>query len=125
VFLLGVWFAINASAWASVVPQIVTDGELPSASVLNGVQLVRNIILRTAIFSSFVVVVPALTPVLLLKEAGQRLLRGIDIVSDPSRATTGTHLAGCERNGKKGFGSLSSLLENHTALAFIDRQTKL
>jgi MFS family permease len=139
VFLLGIGFAINAPAWASVVPQIVTDGELPSASALNGVQLnisgilgpalagvllikvgapvvfglnaigfllasaavptlqktglslgqalrmfacstsdafryagqtrnVRNIILRSAIFSSFVVVVPALTPVLLLKE---------------------------------------------------------
>jgi MFS family permease len=139
VFLLGIGFAINAPAWASVVPQIVTDGELPSASALNGVQLnisgilgpalagvllikvgapvvfglnaigfllasaavptlqktglslgqalrmfacstsdafryagrtrnVRNIILRSAIFSSFVVVVPALMPVLLLKE---------------------------------------------------------
>lgn len=139
VFLLGVGFAINAPAWASVVPQIVTDGELPSASALTGVQLnisgilgpalagvllikvgapvvfglnavgfllastavptlqktglglgqawrtfgcsisdafcyigqtrsVRNIILRNAIFSSFVVVIPALTPVLLLKE---------------------------------------------------------
>jgi MFS family permease len=39
VFLLGVGFAINAPAWASVVPQIVTDGELPAASALNGVQL--------------------------------------------------------------------------------------
>jgi hypothetical protein len=39
VFLLGVGFAINAPAWASVVPQIVTDGELPSASALTGVQL--------------------------------------------------------------------------------------
>jgi MFS family permease len=139
VFLLGAGFAINAPAWASIVPQIVTDGELPSASALNGVQLnisgilgpalagvllikvgalvvfglnavgfllastavptlqktglglcqawrtfacsifdafryisqtrsVRNTIRRRAIFSSFVVVVPALTPVLLLKE---------------------------------------------------------
>jgi MFS family permease len=139
VFLLGVGFAINAPAWISIVPQIVTDGELPSASVLSGMQLnvsgilgpalagillakvgapvvfglnaagfllvstavpplqktglgvghvlrtfvssisdafghigqsqnVRNIIIRNAIFSSFVVVIPALTPVLLLKE---------------------------------------------------------
>jgi hypothetical protein len=134
-----VGFAINAPAWTSIVPQIVTDGELPSASVLSGMQLnvsgilgpalagillakvgapvvfglnaagfllvstavpplqktglgvghvlrtfvssisdafghigqsqnVRNIIIRNAIFSSFVVVIPALTPVLLLKE---------------------------------------------------------
>jgi MFS family permease len=139
VFLLGAGFAINAPAWASAVPQIVTDSELPSASALNGMQLnisgilgpalagvllskvgapvvfglnavgfllvstaipklpktsvgmgqvlrtflrsisgafryvgqtsdLRNILLLSAIFSSFVVVVPALTPVLLLKE---------------------------------------------------------
>jgi MFS family permease len=39
VFLLGTGFAINAPTWASVVPQIVTDAELPSASTLNGIQL--------------------------------------------------------------------------------------
>ncbi|HEX3446526.1 MAG TPA: MFS transporter, partial [Chthoniobacterales bacterium] len=39
VFLLGAGFAVNAPAWASVVPQIVSDGELPSASALNGVQM--------------------------------------------------------------------------------------
>jgi MFS family permease len=139
VFFLGIGFAINAPAWASLVPQVVTDEELPSASTLSGVQLnisgilgpalagilltrvgapvvfalnslgfllvfvtiptlqktgsdlsqtlpsfaysilstfryvgqsenVRNILLRHAIFSFFVVVVPALAPVLLLKE---------------------------------------------------------
>jgi MFS family permease len=139
VFLLGVGFAINAPAWVSLIPQIVTDEELPSATTLAGVQLnissilgpalagvllakvaapvvfglnaigfllvfaaipslqktgsglsqtltsfarsisstfgyvgqtqnIRRILLRNAIFSSFVVVVPALTPVLLLKE---------------------------------------------------------
>jgi MFS family permease len=138
VFLLGMGFAINAPAWASLVPQVVTDEELPSASTLSGVQLnisgilgpalagilltrvgapvvfalnslgflfvfatipplqktgsglsqtlasfahsisstfyagqtenVRSILLRNAIFSFFVVVVPALAPVLLLKE---------------------------------------------------------
>src|SRR5260370_20258734 len=139
VFLLGMGFAINAPAWASLVPQVVTDEELPSASTLSGVQLnisgilgpalagllltrvcapvvfalnslgfllvfatiptlkktgsdlsqtldsfahsilsafrysgqagkVLNILLRNAIFSFFVVVVPALAPVLLLKE---------------------------------------------------------
>jgi MFS family permease len=34
VFLLGMGFAINAPAWASLVPQVVTDEELPSASTL-------------------------------------------------------------------------------------------
>ena len=139
VFLIGVGFAINAPAWASLIAHVVTDEELPSASTLTGVQLnisgvlgpavagvlltrvgapvvfglnaagfllvfaaiptlqktgaglgqtlanfthsisstfryvgqtqnVRNILLRSAIFSAFVVVVPALAPVLLLKE---------------------------------------------------------
>ena len=139
VFVLGVGFGINAPAWASLVPQVVTDEELPSASILSGVQLnisgilgpalagillgrvgpplvfslsaagfllvfaavpalpktglglsrtltnfarsisnavyyvgqtenVRKILLQNAIFSSLVVVVPALMPVLLLKE---------------------------------------------------------
>jgi MFS family permease len=139
VFLLGVGFAVNAPAWASIVPQIVADAELPSASALNGIQLnlsgilgpalagillanvgapivfsinavgfllvstavpalpkpglalgqalktfggsvsdafryigqnrrIRDIIIRSAIFSCFIVVIPALTPVLLLKE---------------------------------------------------------
>jgi MFS family permease len=139
VFLLGVGFAINAPAWTSLVPQVVTDKELPSALTLSGVQMnissilgpalaglvlakigapfvfglnatgfllvftaipsmpkagsglrqtftgfahaisgavryvaqdrdVRNILIRNAVFSSFVVVIPALTPVLLLKE---------------------------------------------------------
>ena len=39
VFLLGVGFAINAPASASLVPQIVTDQELPSALTLAGLQL--------------------------------------------------------------------------------------
>jgi MFS family permease len=139
VFLLGTGFAINAPAWASLVPQVVTDEELPSASALSGVQLniagilgpalaglllakvgapfvfglnaagfllvctaipvlpktglglsqtltsfassiadtfryvgqtqnLRNILIRNAIFSSLIVVVPALMPVLLPRE---------------------------------------------------------
>jgi len=139
VFLLGLGFAINAPAWASLVPQVVTDEELPSASALSGVQLnisgilgpavagvllakvsapfvfglnaagfllvltaipvlpktdlglsqsltsfassisntlryvgqtqkVGKILLQNTMFSAFVVVVPALVPVLLLKE---------------------------------------------------------
>ena len=39
VFLLGVGFAFNAPAWISIVSQVVSDGELPSAATLNGLQL--------------------------------------------------------------------------------------
>lgn len=39
VFLVGVGFAFNAPAWASIVPQIVSDAELPSATTLGGLQL--------------------------------------------------------------------------------------
>src|SRR5260221_11653219 len=39
VFLLAVGFSINAPAWASLISQIVTDKELPSASTLNGMQV--------------------------------------------------------------------------------------
>jgi MFS family permease len=38
VFLIGVGFAINAPAWTSIVPQIVSNAELPSASTLSGLQ---------------------------------------------------------------------------------------
>ena len=141
VFVLGLGFAVNAPVWASLVPPLVTDEELPSALTLGGVQLnitgilgpalagillakleapfvfalnaagfllvfmaiptlprsscdlsrtlttfvrsiaisvryvgqtknVRNILFRNAIFSSLVVVIPALMPVVLLKELG-------------------------------------------------------
>jgi MFS family permease len=49
VFLIGVGFAINAPAWASFVPQVVTDEELPSASTLTGVQLNISGILGPAV----------------------------------------------------------------------------
>ena len=39
VFVLGLGFAVNAPVWASLVPQLVTDDELPSALTLGGVQL--------------------------------------------------------------------------------------
>src|SRR5580704_14264759 len=39
VFLLGVGFACNAPAWASVIPDVVTKEELPSAVTLGGVQM--------------------------------------------------------------------------------------
>jgi MFS family permease len=141
VFVLGLGFAVSAPVWASLVPQLVTDEELPSALTLGGVQMnitgilgpalagillskleapfvfalnaagfllvfmaipalprsscdlgrtltsfvrsiaisvryvgqtknVRNILFRNAIFSSLVVVIPALMPVVLLKELG-------------------------------------------------------
>jgi MFS family permease len=39
VFMVGVGFAFNAPAWTSIVPQVVSDGELPSAATLSGLQL--------------------------------------------------------------------------------------
>ncbi|MGA7904668.1 MAG: MFS transporter [Terrimicrobiaceae bacterium] len=38
VFAIGVGFAINAPAWASIVRQVVSDGELPSAAALGSLQ---------------------------------------------------------------------------------------
>jgi Na+/melibiose symporter-like transporter len=38
VFFIGVGFAINAPAWASIVPQVVSDAELPSAATLGSLQ---------------------------------------------------------------------------------------
>src|SRR5689334_21829277 len=39
IFLIGVGFAFNAPAWTAIVPEIVTDEELPSAATLSGLQL--------------------------------------------------------------------------------------
>ena len=39
VFFIGVGFAFNAPVWTSIVPQIVSDAELPSAVILGGLQL--------------------------------------------------------------------------------------
>jgi MFS family permease len=39
VFVIGVGFAFNAPAWTSMVLQIVSDAELPSAATLSGLQL--------------------------------------------------------------------------------------
>jgi MFS family permease len=36
VFLIGIGFASNAPAWISIVPQIVSDAELPAAVTLSG-----------------------------------------------------------------------------------------
>ena len=38
VFLIGVGFAFNAPAWTSIVPQVVSEVELPSAATLSGLQ---------------------------------------------------------------------------------------
>jgi predicted MFS family arabinose efflux permease len=38
VFAIGVGFAVNAPAWASIVRQVVSDGELPSAATLGSLQ---------------------------------------------------------------------------------------
>jgi predicted MFS family arabinose efflux permease len=38
VFFIGVGFAFNAPAWSSIVPQVVSDAELPSAVLLGGLQ---------------------------------------------------------------------------------------
>jgi len=39
VFLLGIGFACNAPAWTSVIPDVVTKEEMPSAVTLGGVQM--------------------------------------------------------------------------------------
>src|ERR1700740_1770791 len=39
IFLTGVGFAFNAPAWPAIVPEIVTNQELPSASTLSGLAL--------------------------------------------------------------------------------------
>jgi MFS family permease len=49
VFLLGVGFACNAPAWTSVIPDVVTREELPSAVTLGGVQMNLSGILGPAL----------------------------------------------------------------------------
>ena len=39
VFLIGIGFAFHAPAWSAIVPDLVTDEELPSAATLGGLQL--------------------------------------------------------------------------------------
>lgn len=39
VFIIGIGFALNAPAWTSVVRQVVSDAELPSAATLGSLQL--------------------------------------------------------------------------------------
>jgi MFS family permease len=44
IFLIGTGFAFNAPAFSAAVPEIVSDEELPSASVLSGLQLNISVI---------------------------------------------------------------------------------
>ena len=39
VFLIGVGFAFSAPAWTAIVPEVVSNEELPSAAILSGLQL--------------------------------------------------------------------------------------
>src|SRR5882762_9768773 len=39
VFLIGIGFAFHAPAWSAIVPDVVTDEELPPAATLGGLQL--------------------------------------------------------------------------------------
>jgi MFS family permease len=39
IFLTGIGFAFNAPAWTAIVPELVSDEELPSAATLGGLQL--------------------------------------------------------------------------------------
>src|SRR5271166_1123092 len=39
VFLIGIGFAFNAPAWTAILPEVVSDEELPSAATLGGLQM--------------------------------------------------------------------------------------
>ncbi|MBV8901642.1 MAG: MFS transporter [Verrucomicrobia bacterium] len=49
IFLTGIGFAFNAPAWTAIVPEIVSDEELPSAATLSGLQLNISSIIGPAI----------------------------------------------------------------------------
>ena len=49
VSLIGVGFAFNAPTWTSIVPQVVSDAELPSAVILSGLQLNISAIIGPAL----------------------------------------------------------------------------
>jgi MFS family permease len=54
VFFIGVGFAFNAPAWTSIVPQVVSDAELPSAATLSGLQFNISGIIGPALSSLLV-----------------------------------------------------------------------
>ena len=49
IFLIGIGFAFNAPSWTAIVPELVSDEELPSAATLGGLQLNISGILGPAI----------------------------------------------------------------------------
>jgi len=59
VFLLGVGFACNAPAWTSVIPDVVTKEELPSAVTLGGVQMNISGIIGPALGALFLPIIGA------------------------------------------------------------------
>src|SRR5208282_6843869 len=48
-YFIGVGFAFNAPAWTSIVPQVVSDAELPSAATLSGLQFNVSVIIGPAL----------------------------------------------------------------------------
>jgi MFS family permease len=59
IFLLGVGFACNAPAWTSVIPDVVTKQELPSAVTLGGVQMNISGIIGPALGGLFLPIIGA------------------------------------------------------------------
>ena len=59
VFIIGAGFAFNAPAWTAMVPQIVSDSELPSAATLSGLQFNISGIVGPALATLLVPVVGA------------------------------------------------------------------
>jgi MFS family permease len=59
VSLIGVGFAFNAPAWTSIVPQVVSDAELPSAVILSGLQVNLSGIIGPALSALLVPLVGA------------------------------------------------------------------
>jgi MFS family permease len=53
VFVLGLGFAVNAPLWTSLIPELVTDQDLPSATTLGGLQFNISSILGPAIGGFF------------------------------------------------------------------------
>jgi MFS family permease len=61
IFLIGIGFAFNAPAFSAVVPEIVSNEELPSASTLSGLQLNISAIVGPALGGLLLLVVGANT----------------------------------------------------------------
>src|SRR5499427_436747 len=54
VFCIGIGFAFNAPAWTSIVPQVVSDEELPSAATLSGLRFNISGIIGPALGGSLI-----------------------------------------------------------------------